>query len=65
MGLPQRPNRGSRLGHAIRLDGKFEHRGQASRSDGIATRVLVSWSIATDDPRYRFAIGRIIDSQTK
>ncbi len=53
-----------RLGDAILFDGKFEHRSQASRIDGTATRVLVSWSIATNDVRYRFAIGRIIDSQT-
>lgn len=54
-----------RMGDAILFDGKFEHRSQASRSDGTATRILVSWSIATDDARYRFAIRRIIDSQTK
>ncbi|QDV09593.1 hypothetical protein Poly30_51510 [Planctomycetes bacterium Poly30] len=53
------------VGDAILFDGKFEHRSQASHSAGPATRILVSWSIATDDIRYRFAIGRIIDSQTK
>lgn len=54
-----------RLGEAILFDGKFEHRSQVSVSDGTCTRVLVSWSIATDDDRYRFAIDRIIASQTK
>lgn len=53
-----------RLGDAILFDGKFEHRSQASQSDETATRVLVSWSIATSDARYRFAIDRIIASQT-
>lgn len=53
-----------RMGDAILFDGKFEHRAQAAHT-GVATRVLVSWSIATDDERYRFAIGRIIDSQTQ
>lgn len=54
-----------RLGDAILFDGKFEHRSQASDSGGSKTRVLVSWSIATNDVRYRFAIDRIISSQTK
>lgn len=54
-----------RLGDAILFDGKFEHRSQASTSDGVAVRILVSWSIATKDERYRFAIDRIIESQTK
>lgn len=54
-----------RMGDAILFDGKFEHRSQASQLAGTATRILVSWSIATNDARYRFAIGRIIDSQTK
>lgn len=54
-----------KMGDAILFDGKFEHRSQAALSDGVATRILVSWSIATDDARYRFAIGRIIDSQTQ
>jgi hypothetical protein len=53
------------MGDAILFDGKFEHRAQAAFSNGIATRVLVSWSIATNDARYRFAIGRIIDAQTQ
>ena len=53
------------MGDAILFDGKFEHRSQAAMTDGIPTRILVSWSIATDDARYRFAIGRIIDSQTQ
>ena len=54
-----------RIGDAILFDGKFEHRSQASSSEGAAARILVSWSIATNDVRYRFAIDRIIDSQTK
>ncbi|MEZ6015476.1 MAG: hypothetical protein R3F49_10205 [Planctomycetota bacterium] len=53
------------LGKAILFDGKFEHRSQAANSVGPGTRTLVSWSIATNDAQYRFAIGRIIDSQTK
>ena len=54
-----------RMGDAILFDGKFEHRSQPSHSIGAATRILVSWSIATNDIRYRFAIRRIIESQTK
>lgn len=53
------------VGDAILFDGKFEHRSQASTSESRAKRVLVSWSIATKDVRYRFAIQRVIDSQTK
>lgn len=53
-----------KLGDALLFDGKFEHRSQEARSDGVNARVLVSWSIATNDERYRFPIGRVIDSQT-
>jgi hypothetical protein len=53
------------LGKAILFDGKFEHRSQATESAGPGARILVSWSIATNDARYSFAIGRVIDSQTK
>ena len=53
------------MGDAILFDGKFEHRSEASESNSSRARILVSWSIATDDARYRHAIRRIIDSQTK
>ncbi len=53
------------MGDAIPFDGKFEHRSQVSGTGGAATRILVSWSIATSDIRYRHAIRRVIDSQTK
>ena len=52
-----------RIGEAILFDGKFEHRPQVAGSPAGAARVLVSWSIATEDERYRFAIQRVIDSQ--
>lgn len=52
-----------RIGEAILFDGKFEHRPQVAGSPERAARVLVSWSIATEDERYRFAIQRVIDSQ--
>ncbi len=52
-----------RVGDAILFDGKLEHRPQAAGSIEGEARVLVSWSIATEDPRYCFAIRRVIDSQ--
>ncbi len=52
-----------RIGEAILFDGKFEHRPQLAGSIVDEMRVLVSWSIATEDERYRFAIQRVIDSQ--
>ncbi|MDB2576417.1 hypothetical protein OAF93_01175 [Planctomycetota bacterium] len=51
------------IGEAILFDGKFEHRPQLAGSIEGGARVLVSWSIATEDERYRFAIQRVIDSQ--
>ena len=52
-----------KVGDAILFDGKFEHRSQAAGSVANQARVLVSWSIATEDTRYSFAIKRVIDSQ--
>lgn len=52
-----------RNGEAVLFDGKFEHRPQVPGSPERAARVLVSWSIATEDERYRFAIQRVIDRQ--
>jgi hypothetical protein len=52
-----------KIGEAILFDGKFEHRPQLAGSIVDEARVLVSWSIATEDERYRFAIERVIDSQ--
>jgi len=52
-----------RVGEAILFDGKFEHRPQLAGSVEDTARVLVSWSIATLDEHYRFAIQRVIDSQ--
>ena len=54
-----------RLGRAILFDGKFSHRTQSYRCDGRSERVLVSWSIASRKPRYRSAIRRVIESQSK
>ena len=54
-----------RLGRAILFDGKLEHRSQPFEYDGDKERVLVSLSIASTRPRYRAAIRRVIDSQTK
>lgn len=52
------------LGKAILFDGKFEHRSQSFRAKSSTERVLVSWSVAATDRRYRPAIRRVIDSQT-
>ena len=51
------------LGKAILFDGKFEHRSQSFRCRGSAERVLVSWTIASTEPRYSAAIRRVVDSQ--
>ncbi len=51
-------------GDAILFDGKFEHRSQEAPSQGGLDRILVSWSLATMDARYQFAIRRVIESQS-